>query len=201
MPVAITEVPQPLSPSRKRWTREECSRLESAGILELGRVELIDGELINKMGKNRPHMVTLAILMKWLAGVFGMDYILQEPTIDVSPQDNSTNAPEPDAVALLRPWSELLRSAFVKPDQMALVAEVSDTSLSYDLNVKARLYARAGIQEYWVFDIAGARLIAHRQPLQEEGRYASVVAYGEGESVAPLASPDSVFPVGDAFLY
>jgi Uma2 family endonuclease len=202
MPVAITEVqtqPPPSSPPRKRWTREECSLLESSGILNLRRIELIDGELITKMGKNTPHMVTLAVLMKWLAGVFGMDNILQEPTIDVSPQDNPTNAPEPDAVVLFRPWSELKRSAFPQSENIALIVEVSDTSLRFDLNVKARLYARAGIQEYWVFDIAGARLIVHRQPSQQDGRYLDVVAYGEQESAAPIASPGAEFQVQDAF--
>ena len=69
--------------------------------------------------------------------------------------------------------------------------------LSFDLTVKARLYARARIVEYWVVDIPGRRIIVHRDP--QEGQYQSVVAYAEQESVKPLASPDHEFPVRSAF--
>ena len=62
---------------------------------------------------------------------------------------------------------------------------------------KAALYARAGIQEYWVLDVTGRRLIVHRQPAN--GKHTSIVAYDESESVAPLAAPTSEFKVADAF--
>ena len=74
----------------------------------------------------------------------------------------------------------------------------SERTLGFDMRTKAGLYARAGIVEYWVLDIPGRRLIVHRDP--QGGRYASVVAYGARESVAPLAAPESRFRVSDAFL-
>jgi len=77
------------------------------------------------------------------------------------------------------------------------VVEVSDSSLGFDLTTKAALYARAGIVEYWVLDVAGRRLIVHRDP--RAGRYISVAAYGEEESVAPLAALESLLRVGDLF--
>ena len=75
--------------------------------------------------------------------------------------------------------------------------EVSDSSLAFDLTTKAALYARAGIPEYWVLDVAGRRLIVHRQPAN--GKYGSVVAYDNTESVAPLAAQHSEFKVAEAF--
>jgi Uma2 family endonuclease len=57
--------------------------------------------------------------------------------------------------------------------------------------------ARAGIADYWVLDVAARKLIVHRSP--EQGRYTSVVAYDEHESVAPLAAPGHEFRVADAF--
>ena len=72
-----------------------------------------------------------------------------------------------------------------------------DTSLSFDLNTKAALYARAGIAEYWVLDIPGRRLIVHRFPAA--GRYSGVNAYAETESAAPLAAPETPFKVAAAF--
>jgi Uma2 family endonuclease len=59
------------------------------------------------------------------------------------------------------------------------------------------LYARAGIVEYWVVDVAARRLIVHRDP--SEGLYGSVTAYGEEETMAPLASPAAQFRVSEAF--
>jgi Uma2 family endonuclease len=85
-----------------------------------------------------------------------------------------------------------------QPDDLHLAIEVAESTLGFDLRTKAALYARAGIVEYWVLDIAGRRMIVHRDP--QLGRYASVVAYGTDESVAPLAAPDSRLRVGDAFL-
>ena len=77
------------------------------------------------------------------------------------------------------------------------MVEVADTSLTFDLTVKAALYARAGIVEYWVLDVSGRRLVVHRDP--RDGRYRSIVAFSEQESAAPLASPGSAFRIGDAF--
>ena len=51
------------------------------------------------------------------------------------------------------------------------------------------------IVEYWVVDVAARRLIVHREP--REGLYGSIKAYGEEESVTPLASPQKDFRVGD----
>jgi Uma2 family endonuclease len=68
--------------------------------------------------------------------------------------------------------------------------------------VKAPLYARAGIVEYWVVDISARRIIVHRDP--RDGAYRSIEAYNEQESVRPLAlsqsaSPGDAFPVSSAF--
>ncbi len=84
-----------------------------------------------------------------------------------------------------------------RPEDLELVVEVSDTSLAFDLTTKAVLYARAGIQEYWVLDIQGCRVMVHREPVA--GRYRAIVAYGENESVAPLAAPEKPFHVADVF--
>ncbi len=75
---------------------------------------------------------------------------------------------------------------------------MSDSSLTFDLTVKASLYARAGIEEYWVLDVAGRRLIAHRSP--RAGKYNSVEAYGEGETIAPLSAPAARFCLADVLL-
>jgi len=199
MPTAVTEIPVPAAaqdPPRKRWTRSECALVETTGLFDQERVELIDGELISKMGKKRPHVHTGTLLFGWLIRVFGDGFVNSEAPIDVAPEDNPTNEPVPDLIVLKRSYSGSW-SATPQPEDLELVVEVADTSLTFDLTVKAALYARAAIVEYWVLDVSGRRLVVHRDP--RDGRYQSIVAFSEHESAAPLAAPDSAFRVGDAF--
>jgi len=103
---------------------------------------------------------------------------------------------QPDLIVLRSDYSAF-RSATPQPQDLRLVVEVADTTLAFDLGVKAALYARAGIVEYWVLDVSGRRLVVHRDP--QAGQYQSIVAYSEQESVAPLSAPDSPFRIADAF--
>jgi Uma2 family endonuclease len=199
MPASLTErlsPPAVQDPPRKRWSRPECDRLEALGIFEQQRVELIEGELIDKMGKNRPHVDTLTLLFGWLIQVFGLRFVNTEAPIDVAPEDNPANQPQPDLSVLKRDYSTF-RSATPQPQDLDLVIEIADTSLAFDLTVKAALYARAAIVEYWVLDVPGHRLIVHRDP--QSGQYGSVTAYSEQEGIAPLGAPDSTFQVRTVF--
>ncbi len=132
---------------------------------------------------------------------FGEQFVNPEAPIDVAPEDNPTNEPEPDLVVLASPSREF-QDANPRPGDLRLVVEISDSTLGFDLTTKAELYARAGIVEYWVIDVAARRLVvhletAHRDP--REGLYRSITAYGEDETVTPLASPGPEFRVADAF--
>jgi Uma2 family endonuclease len=196
MPSAVLEQLTPGEPRRKRWTRAECVALEETGLWDQQHLELVNGELISKMGKGRPHVIALSLVNAWLIRVFGEQFVNPEAPIDLSPEDNPTNEPEPDLIVLARP-SHQIRSGNPQPADLRLVVEISDSTLGFDLRIKAPLYARAGIAEYWVVDISGRRIIVHRGP--REGAYASVEAYHEQEAVQPLASPDAAFPVKDAF--
>ena len=103
MPTTLTEIPSrpaPLSPPRKRWTRTECAAIEALGIWDQERLELVEGELISKMGKRRPHVNALTLLMALLVRVFGWQFVNLGAPIDVAPEDNPTNEPEPDLIVL-----------------------------------------------------------------------------------------------------
>jgi len=197
MPTTFIELPANLDPRRKRWTRLEYDELYSSAWLNGQRLELIEGEVLDKMGKKRPHGNSLKLLRRWLDVVFGWRLVDHEMPIDVAPEDNPSNEPEPDLIVLKRDMSDFTKEN-PRPEDLQLVVEVADSSLGLDLTTKAALYARAGIVEYWVLDVAGRRLIVHRDP--QAGRYRSVVAYGEHESVAPLGAPESFLRVGDVFV-
>jgi Uma2 family endonuclease len=198
MPIALTEIPAPVAPPdppRKRWTRAECATLEASGLLDQESLELVEGELISKMGKKRPHVSSFKRLHEWLVHVFGWRFVDTEAPIDVAPEDNPTSEPEPDLIVLRQDDSHFTSNP--QPQDLRLVVEIAHTSLSFDLKVKAALYARAGVPEYWVLDVAGRRLLVHRNP--QSGTYADVAAYSEHESVSPLAAPEAHFCVADAF--
>ena len=173
------------------WTREDCRKIEGAGLLP-ARWELVQGEIISKMGTNLPHSMIAQRITAWLMSVFPSDCILPTCSIDVAPEDNPTSEPEPDITILNRPAAQLGRNP--GPGDIVLIVEVSDTTLDHDLGPKAKLYARAGIQEYWVIDIRGRRIHQHRQP-NAEG-YASLRVVENEDALSPLARPDATVTPG-----
>jgi Uma2 family endonuclease len=194
MPTAFLEpvAPPPLeSLPRKKWTVCEIEELISRG-WSGKRYELIDGELIDRqMGKNNPHIMAAMLIHEWLIAIFGFWRVHKEDPINV----NERNEPGPDLTVLRLPLQELGRKP--RPEDALLVIEVAASTLAMDLSWKADLYARAGIPDYWVLDVNKRRMIVHREPTG--GKYSSIVVYGENESVAPLAAPESHFRVAAAF--
>src|SRR5690349_18894234 len=99
MPVALTNAPErplPPQPPRKQWTRAEIAAFERAGLWHGEHLELIEGELISKIGKKRPHILALMKVMHWLVDAFGWDRVNSEAPCNVATEDNATNEPEPD---------------------------------------------------------------------------------------------------------
>lgn len=199
MPTVLMEsppAPVTLDPPRKRWTRAECASLEAAGLLDVEHLELIEGDLISKMGKKRPHVDAFTWIHAWFLEVFGPRFVNVEAPIDVTPEDNPTNEPVPDLIVLNREFPKF-STANPRAQDLHLVLEVADTTLVFDLTVKAALYARAGVIEYWVLDVTGRRLLVHRDPAF--GKYGTILVYSEHESVAPLSAPQAEFRVSQAF--
>lgn len=176
------------SPYRIRWTRANCEDFQARGLLQPGNYELIEGEIIRKREQKRPHSAAVGRLNAWCISVFTGDFVQTQASINVALEDNPTSEPEPDVFVLNRSI-EHFPVAFPTPDDLLLVAEVSDTTLAFDLSTKAVLYARARIVEYWVLDVVGRTLTAHRNPIGD--RYQNVIRYSAYESISTLARPDA----------
>ena len=131
-----------------------------------------------------------------MEAIFGYWQVDKEEPINVRSEDNTTNRPEPDLI-VLREIERRTGAKYPPPEDILLGIEVADSTPGTDRSIKADLYARAGIPDYWVLDVNGRRMIVHREPLN--GKYASIVQYLEQESVAPLAAPRSEFRIGAAF--
>lgn len=152
---------------RKRWTREEAHALVDQGFQNAEKWELIEGELIDKIGKKRPHIIWQSKVRHWLEEAFCWQRVESESPNNVAPNDNVRNEPEPD-LKVLRNTAQTFTDNPL-PEDILLMVEISDSTVRFDLKVKAPLYARAAISEYWVVDIPGNRLVVHRQP--EGGQY------------------------------
>lgn len=162
--------------------------MEASGALAGKRYELIEGVLIDKMGQNPPHWWSIGLVNQCLGAIFGWEALISQLPIEAASEDNERSLPEPD-VAVLGKRSPEYATRFPRGGELLLVVEVADSSLLADLTVKAGIYARADVPDYWVLDIPGRGMVVHRDP--KDGVYRSVVRYGEPEAVAPLARPAS----------
>ncbi len=169
MPSAVTELPPRSEPRGKLWTRAEVDALSSIGLFDQQKFEVVEGEWISTIGKLPPHGNSLVLLRAGLTRTFGDLFIYHEYTIDVAPEDNPTNAPEPRISRRPIP---------------ARTTPLIDRSIGFDARLRPA-------------DRARRRMIVHRDP--RDGRYTSVVAYNSDELVAPLAASESPLRVKDAF--
>ena len=179
--------------TRRLFTIEEYVQMHEAGIFaDDERIELIDGEIVEMSPIGDPHAAFVVNLTHLFVNAVGDRALVRvQGPVRVPPR----SLPQPD-LALLRPRSYKRQSATTS--DVLLVLEVADTSLRYDRAVKLRLYARAGIPEYWIVDAKAETVEIHRAPSGET--YAERLQPARGTSVAPLALPDAAIAVDAIFV-
>ena len=182
-------------PNRKRWTRKECEKLEKLNILPK-RYELIDGEIISKMGAKPTHSGALNLFIRWMLLIFGADFLRNQLPIFISGETGKSNAPQPDIAVTVAPLTEYF-TRDPAPADLTLLIEISDTTLRMDRTTKALLYAQAGIREYWIANVAKREILRHRKP--KRTGYAEIVTLGADETIAPEGRPENAIRVGDLF--
>jgi Uma2 family endonuclease len=182
-----------VTPVRRRFTIEEYEKMAATGILaQDDRVELIDGEIVEMSPIGDPHAAAVMNLTHLLVPRVGdQARVAVQGPVRVPPR----SIPQPD-FAVLRPRSYWHEGATTS--DALLVIEVADTSLQYDRTVKLRLYARAGIPEYWIVDVNTEMVEVYRSPSGEG--YANRQVLAHGETVTPLAFPHAAIPVDAIFV-
>jgi Uma2 family endonuclease len=181
-------------PPRKRFTRTEVERMLEAGMFAGQRFELIDGDLIDKMGQKPPHAYAIRLLFALLTNIFGEKRISVQLPIEISTLDQERSLPEPDLAVLMESKAEY-RGRHPRGDELLLLIEVADTTVQYDATIKRDLYARAQVPEYWVLDVTGRRLIVHRNALQ--GKFGQVMTLSESDTVCIESQPGASIPVAE----
>ena len=170
---------------RRNLSVDEFHRMGEAGILgEDDRIELIDGEMIEKAPFGPLHAAQVNILSSLLVRTVGERAIvsIQNP-IALLPQ----NEPQPD-IALLRQRADRYRSSLPSAADVLIIVEVADTTLRYDRDIKIPLYARHGIPEVWIVDLQGESVLVYRQPGPDG--YGEVSTAPREGTLSPHALPD-----------
>lgn len=183
--VVYTKHPRP---EPRRWTKDEYYRMAALGLFDGIHVELIEGRIIEMSPQLSPHAATVGIVARALEVAFGPGCIARRQT----PIDLGESEPEPDVAIVVGSDRDYVAA---HPKTARLVVEVSESSLSYDRNDKASLYARAGIADYWIVNLQDRQLEVHRNPVGDT--YADVTILREADSVTPLAAPQATIAVAD----
>jgi Uma2 family endonuclease len=179
-------------PRPHRLTVEDYYRMAEVGLLSpADRTELIEGEIVDMppIGSEHASVVTLLTRQLLRAVDDSMEVRVQQP-VRFMPRSE----PQPD-FALVGRRADAYRHGHPTAKDVLLLIEVSESTLRYDLEEKARLYATNRIPEYWVIDLVNRRIVRHRDP----GR----AGYGQRDEVAsgvlPLPTLGAEIAVADLF--
>lgn len=157
------------------------------------RIELIEGELREIAAQGPWHSNTVRWLEKWSHRVLseGAAEISVQMPISIPEFDSE---PEPDLV-----WAKpkSYRYQHPHPDDVLLLIEIADSSLADDLTENARLYAAAGIVEYWVIDLRGSCVHVLHTP--QARVYSRHKVYDRNSVIAPLAFPWLTLSINELF--
>ncbi len=179
-----------------RFTVDEYLEMDRAGIFGDQRVELLRGRIHHKRPQANPHRWSVTKVSRLLHQFFAPDqyWVVVQGTLYLG----KYGAPEPDFHVFDVPAGtddELLPKPFV-------VIEASDTTYRKDTGTKLRLYASAGIGEYWIVNLLAHRLEIYRDPINTTGKvmgwtYQTMMHHSPTESVAFLGYPDVKIKVKD----
>ena len=170
---------------RHRFTAADYHKMAEAGILhEDDRVELIEGELVDMTPIGRRHLACVDRLAELFIRGLGEKAIVR---VQGAIRLSEHSEPQPDLI-LLRRRPDFYADADARPEDVWLIVEVADTSLPYDRGVKAPLYARSGIPEFWLVDLTGRSISLFRDP-GPDGYRTVLVARGN-EPLSVQAFPE-----------
>jgi Uma2 family endonuclease len=137
-------------PLRHRFTADEYERMGAAGLFaESDRVELIEGEIVETTPIGSRHAACVDRLNRMFSTAVGERAIVR---IQSPIRLGVRSEPQPD-LALLLPRPDFYSEGHPRPADVLLVVEVSDTTATWDRDMKAPLYGAAGVPETWVVDV------------------------------------------------
>jgi Uma2 family endonuclease len=177
-----------------RISVEQFHRMVEAGVFtDSDRVELIDGEMRDMPPIGPPHGgCTNRLTMTFVPKLAGKAIVsIQGPLI----LDDGTEV-YPDLL-VLKQREDWYRRSNPAGEDVLLVIEIADSSLSADLGVKLRKYARAGVPRNWVVDVKSGAIHAHRDPDRFGCRYRQLRSITAGVLSVTIEGVDIPVDVGN----
>jgi Uma2 family endonuclease len=180
-----------------RFTVEQYEAMIRAGIItEDDPIELLDGWITHKMTKNPPHVLASELVRNAIARILPAGWCVHSQ----EPVRLATSMPEPD-VTVVRGELRSYRDHLPQAQDVALVVEVADASLSRDQILKKSIYAQAGIPCYWLVNLVDARIEEYTEPVAtgESSDYGQRRDYAADGEIALLLDGRRIssFPVRD----
>jgi Uma2 family endonuclease len=187
-PVGMLDVTMIAPETIRPLSRAEYDRMVAQGWFEDERIELLQGVLV-KMSPQGPRHVSITRSLTELLVLA----IRKRAQVQIQGPLalNDDSEPEPDVALVPRGYSDEL------PGEAHLVIEVADSSLGKDRGVKARLYAAAGISEYWIANVVDQAVEVHRNP--RDGAYRETYVCRSGDTLTVVAFPDVHIAVDEIF--
>lgn len=148
-----------LAPGKYKLTVDDYEALAATGAFGEMRTELIDGEIIVMAPEYRPHGFVrdeLAYRLRRALEDLGSDLFAASGSVRLG----GVSMPQPDIVLTREPRGK----GPIPGASVALLVEVSSTTLNNDLGAKVQLYAQNGVAEYWVVDVAERVLLQMWSP-------------------------------------
>jgi Uma2 family endonuclease len=166
-----------------KLTLEQYHQMVDAGILDDCRVELLNGELIEMSPEGEPHAYYNTDTRDYLIRLLGETVLVR----DAKPITLPLSASEPELdLAIVQPLGREYLQHHPYPENIFWLIEYSYTSLKKDLEPKAKIYAAAGIIEYWVVNLKTLELVVMRDPMRDEYQTRFTIKQG---IVNPVAFP------------
>jgi Uma2 family endonuclease len=164
--VNVAEAPLELAFPVRRFSVAEYEQIGRAGILsEDDSVELLEGLIVPKMTKHPPHDGMIDLLAQLLGRQLPLDWYPRVQNVLLT----SDSAPEPDLVVTQGQPRQYMQRHPTAADA-ALVIEVADSSLLRDRR-KRKIYARAGIGQYWIIDLNSNQIEIFAEPNAASSEY------------------------------
>jgi Uma2 family endonuclease len=173
---------------RRSFTVAEILRMQDADIIsEDENFQLIEGEIVPMRAKTHIHeLIKSALTLAVARALPERLWLGVATTIYLSPR----TFVEPDLVV----YPKGIKLEEVKGSDILLAIEVAATSLAYDRGLKARLYARHGVNELWVIDAERRRTFVHSGP--EAAGWGAIVERGRDEPLTFAALPGFLIKLG-----
>lgn len=175
-----------------RLNRVQYSKLAASGFFGDTKVQLIDGVVLVRPRPSAKKAFVVGKLNQLLSIQLGDSRIIR---VGLPLALSERSEPEPDLAVVSEKDTD---PGADHPSSSPLIIEVSDSSRTFDLGLKADLYAAARLPEYWVVDLKNAKIVVHLEP--KKGRYQRVHRFGRGKAVTSTIAPRVTVKVNDLFV-